>query len=237
MPRILSSEVVKKKMSISVFQDGSSAVSFGSASGDSEPRVRRACTPRSPILLSVIPPSSGTASLICRKTWSIEKKRVAAGKRCQQIAQNFPVVPRVARAADGAVEPLQTTFAVDHRAAFFGIRKSGEHGCRFLGSCVLQKIDNDEGGQIRQVFGSDPDRDWIFVQREEGFDTPVFHRLRDLRQFRARLGSDSEQTRAVAVRVAVFAEQNVVAGSGVRHNVDQTDAERSRQLCGEPELL
>src|SRR5581483_12517865 len=45
---------------------------------------------------------------------------VGAGDGLDQIAQNFPVVPRFAGRADGAIEPLQATVDVDERAAFFG---------------------------------------------------------------------------------------------------------------------
>ena len=48
---------------------------------------------------------------------------IAAAECLEEVAQNFPIVARVSGAADGAVEALQTAFAIDHRAALFRERE------------------------------------------------------------------------------------------------------------------
>ena len=47
-----------------------------------------------------------------------------------QVAQNLPVISRLARTAHGSVKALQTALAIDHRSALFGKTEGWQNGGR-----------------------------------------------------------------------------------------------------------
>src|SRR5438477_13163342 len=63
-----------------------------------------------------------------------------------QIAQDFPIVARLSRAADRAIEPLESPFTVDHRSAFFCKAERWQYSGRRLDRFIRQNIHDDNGG-------------------------------------------------------------------------------------------
>src|SRR6266404_4449921 len=57
---------------------------------------------------------------------------VASAKRLEQVAQNFPIVPRISGWAHRAIQTLQSAFPVNHRAAFFGKPGSRQDNSRVV---------------------------------------------------------------------------------------------------------
>ena len=67
-----------------------------------------------------------------------------------QIAQNLPIVSRLARTAHRAIEPLESPFAVDHRSALLGKTEGWQNSGRGLG-CVVMNILTDDATQAATV--------------------------------------------------------------------------------------
>ena len=106
-----------------------------------------------------------------------------AAEQVDQIAEDFPVVVRLAGGDGGLVEALQTTAEVDHRAAFFGESGGGKHDIRILSGGVCQGVDVKMEGEFREVLGGESSvADEVFAERNERFDAAVAHAIADRSQ-------------------------------------------------------
>ena len=184
--------------------------------------ICRTCTPRSPILLKLSPANCGTASLIWRKTSSIVIRCRCRRYCLEQIAQNFPIVARLTGRAHRAIQSLQSAFAIDHRAALLGKPERGQNdvAIRWLrstrismtmkrGSCascstVMPKLHRDfRLRTISALIWPDCTASEIASRFAPGSDRQA-----------------KNQSRAVCVWIAIFAQQNVVAWPAARDDVD-----------------
>src|SRR6266550_2136689 len=84
------------------------------------------------------------------------RNRVASANCLEQITQNFPIIARVSGRPHAAIQSLQSTFAVDHRAAFFGRTTRGQNHSRFLGRFVRKNVNRNEYGELRELLDRYP---------------------------------------------------------------------------------
>ncbi len=161
---------------------------------------------------------------------------VADAEGLKQVAQDFPIISRLAGRANGAIQSLETTIAVNHRATLLRESIGRKDDCGQFSRGVRQNIHYDECRETRELFGCDPECDRIFAERNEGLHAAGIHRLDDGRQIRAGFGNNPEQARAVGVRIAIFAQQDVVARAGTWDDVDPFNAKCSGKLRGQPEF-
>ena len=140
-----------------------------------------------------------------------------------QIAQDLPIVARLARAAHGAIEPLQAALAVDHRAALFGETERGQNGGRDSVASFARMFMSDEGGQRLELGDGKADLDRVFPEAISAFDPARCDAIGNLAQSGPGDRGHAEQPRAVGVRIAIGAQENVIAWT--------RGAERCRSSC------
>ena len=156
---------------------------------------------------------------------------VSSADCLEQVPQNFPIVARVTGRPHRAIQSLQSAFAIDHRAAFFGKTAPGKNDCRFFGRLIRQNIHHDQHRELRELFNGYAQMHCVFFQNHQRLDFSGFHGIGDRKQVRAwfRLRSKNESC-AVCIWIAVFAEQDVITGLAARDNVDSLSAQRLCQL-------
>ncbi len=88
-----------------------------------------------------------------------------------------------------------------------------------------------------ELFGRNSQSHRVFAQRDQCLYMSGFHGVRDGGQFCAGLRSYSKQSRAVGVRISIFAQKNIVAGTCARYNIDQLNTERSGELQCHPKFF
>ena len=198
--------------------------------------MSRTCTPRSPILLKVKPANCGIASLICAK--DIFDRMDAACSRIRsefrrkglnQIAQDFPIVARLARVRAPRDSVVADALAVDHRAALFSEterRQDGAGAARSLRSRAMSMTTKtgSASGSARVI----PHSSGFSPSAMSALIWPDDNAVGDLLQIRSP-GSDAtpQKARAVRIRIAIRAQQNVVARTGARNDVDQVSTPSS----------
>src|SRR5437868_135632 len=75
---------------------------------------------------------------------------IAASKLLKEIAQDLPILARLAGGSDSPIQSLQTAATIDHRAAFFGVSGGGQDRSGVSGGGIAQNIHGDERGQLLQ---------------------------------------------------------------------------------------
>ncbi len=102
------------------------------------------------------------------------------------------------------------------------------------GRRVGQDTGRDEAREVMERSGSDTHFGGVLAQTDQRVDFFAVDALDDGREF-AR--GYAEQFRAASVRIAVDAEENVVALAGARHHVEQLALEHPREPARHVELL
>ena len=154
-----------------------------------------------------------------------------------QFAQEFPFRSRVAGRLDGLHELLHAPFGVGERAALLRMGATGQEVMRQPGRLVRQDVAHDERLQLAEQVRAQAMPGHVFAKNDQGLDAPAANALGNLRQVRAhRLGGNAGEPRAIAVRIPIRIQQQLVAFSHARHRIRQR-AQRLRQLRQQVKLL
>ena len=161
-----------------------------------------------------------------------------AAEQVDQIAEDFPVVMRLAGGDGGLVEALQTTAEVDHRAAFFGESGGGKHNIRALSSGVCQGVNVKMECEFREVIGGESSiTNEVFAKRNECLDAAIAHTIVDRCQRSRWVSALPDQHSSRSIRIAIGSNEQVVGFAITRHEAEPSVPEGVGQLLGEEKFF
>ena len=153
-----------------------------------------------------------------------------------QVAQDFPVVARLAGRFDGLAEALKTAGDVDHAAALFRVARSWKNGVALLGGRVGENVTVRDETDLLEIARLEARLHHVLAKHQQDPHMPAADTFQDLRQLRSGLEAE-DGAHAVRVRIQVIRPQVVVCAAGAGHHVHLPDLERAREAFREVKFL